>query len=63
MLSQKEYVDNNGSICPKCKSDDIIAFEEIEDCGKSAFRNCKCGSCGFLWEDKYDLVGYTHKEG
>ena len=63
MMGNKEYLINEGNVCPKCGSEDIFSSTEIEDCGLIAFRNCECKKCRFPWEDRFKLIGYVYEKG
>lgn len=57
-LSEAEYVEKLGAICPLCEADEISAGPvEIE--GSCAIQEVSCLACGGNWNDVYALVGYS----
>jgi hypothetical protein len=60
MLSDDEYVQANGNICPKCKKDLVAGGDLIID-GKEAYQDCSCYSCNYEWTDCYKLRGWFPK--
>ena len=57
-MSQKEYINACGSICPFCKSDDIKA-EGLEPMGGiDAVDYISCNKCNKEWKDHYRLYEY-----
>ena len=61
-LSDAEYVEKGGSICPSCGSTNICTTSSIEVDGGSAWQNCKCNGCDAEWNDVYSLKGYDNLE-
>ena len=60
MLTEKEYVKEEGHQCPKCKTFGNIAGGpfDVED-GK-AYQEVWCEECGAFWSDVYKLAGYEN---
>ena len=56
-LTTKKYVDNNGTNCPVCGSDNIEG-EEVEVLAGSARQDVYCLECDATWTDVYSLTGY-----
>lgn len=61
-LSDAEYVEKGGSICPSCGSANICTTSSMEVDGGSAWQNCKCNDCDAEWNDVYSLKGYDNLE-
>lgn len=57
MLSRKEYVDANGTICPYCKSKEISGDEFDFD---GMCREVTCFDCGETWNDIYKLYTFEY---
>ena len=58
-MTDSEYVENSGMLCPYCGSEDISAG----DCGIDGLLvsiDVECHDCEKEWLDMYDLVGYQH---
>lgn len=62
MLTEKEYVENGGMICPVCESGYISSIVPLDYDVGIAWQEIKCNSCGARWTDKYNLVGYSDLE-
>ncbi len=55
-MTNKEYVDKGGVICPSCGSHNISADEfDPESCSVSV----ECSDCGSQWNDVYKLTGFS----
>lgn len=57
--SDQEYVENGGTSCPYCGSQDITTFGPIEAEGGCAWQDITCNNCNNDWVDNYSLTGYT----
>ena len=56
-MSQKEYKEVEGGVCPFCKSKDIEG--DVIEIGKvGAYQIISCNSCSAIWEDNYKLSSY-----
>jgi len=56
-MSQKEYKEVEGGVCPFCKSKDILG--DVMEIGKvGAYQIISCNSCSAIWEDNYKLSSY-----
>ncbi len=56
-MTDREYVDAGGQLCPFCGSTDISAGE-IEVQGRSAWQQVDCGACEREWTDEFTLTGF-----
>ena len=61
MLSEQQYIEKRGLICPRCESDDI-GVEHAEFDGDYAWQVTECDKCDLRWIDDYSLTGYTITE-
>lgn len=62
MLTQEQYVQKGGLICPICQANDSTEGSSIEiDCNV-AYQDCNCLECGANWTDVYILSGYDNLE-
>ena len=50
------YIDETGSYCPYCLSDDITTTEQVQIDGGSGWQNVMCNTCNSHWKDIYKLV-------
>jgi hypothetical protein len=57
MITEKEYVDRLGSICPFCGSHDIVG-DHVEIDAFGASQEVSCNDCSGVWTDLYSLTGY-----
>jgi transposase-like protein len=58
LMTQKEYLKHNGTLCPNCKSDNITAGP-LETDGMVGWANAKCDDCEFEWQDLWKLTGWS----
>lgn len=56
-MTQAEYLDCNGSVCPCCKSDSINGGA-MSFYGEVMTQEVECSACNAEWEDEYKLTGY-----
>lgn len=56
-MSDAEYVERKGGICPFCRKD-TIEGGPIEVDGDTCTQEVDCLSCGESWHDVYVLNGY-----
>jgi DNA-directed RNA polymerase subunit RPC12/RpoP len=61
MLSEQQYIEKMGLICPRCESDKIDV-EHAEFDGDYAWQVVECSECSLRWVDDYSLTGYTITE-
>jgi Zn ribbon nucleic-acid-binding protein len=59
-MTNDEYIQEGGTVCPFCKSYDIQGQEVNIDAG-SAWQDVSCNKCGHEWQDTYTLTGYANK--
>lgn len=57
-LSDKEYADVKGTVCPVCGSDDLDGGSVDIDAG-TATQEVVCLECLSSWTDVYTLTGYA----
>ena len=57
-LTNAEYVESAGTVCPYCKSEHITGGSVDID-GGIASQNVACYECDAEWTDHYRLVGYA----
>jgi transposase-like protein len=54
VLTEKQYIEKGGVVCPICESDHIEAGSiDIE--GQHAYQSVWCRSCEAEWDDVYEL--------
>lgn len=53
-----EYIDNGGNCCPHCDSEDVDGRQPFESDIGVAWQKMQCNTCGAIWDDDYNLVGY-----
>lgn len=58
VMSQQEYVNKGGLVCPHCKSGNVFVDGRLYDYEEGAHQKVECGSCGSRWNDVYKLVGW-----
>lgn len=61
-MTNKEYVQADGAVCPFCRSDEITTAGTLEADGAGGTQNIRCENCGRQWWDVYDLKGYIPDE-
>jgi transposase-like protein len=59
-LTDEEYVKQNGTLCPRCKSKNIEAGE-VEAGDVYALQEVTCVDCGKEWNDIFHLVGWGNR--
>lgn len=57
-LSDAQYVQRGGSVCPYCGSTDIYC-ESFDVEARTVTQGVYCTSCDAEWYDVYTLTGYT----
>ena len=60
MITNKEYVEKKGVVCPVCGSDKIVTTENVQVDGDGASQNCECHDCFSIWTDEYKLIGFSN---
>jgi transposase-like protein len=58
MLTEEEYIDNGGVLCPYCKSKDIEAVGPVDLDGSYGVQRVVCSECEKEWSDCYTLTGF-----
>lgn len=61
-MSEYDYVESGGSVCPFCGSSDISACGPLDADSIVAWQNVTCSDCDRDWNDLYRLVGYEPTE-
>ena len=62
MITEKDYVEAEGVICPRCSSPEIETTSQLTSSGTRAFQSVGCNSCDFMWDDVYELLTCTLSE-
>ena len=57
-MSQKAYVDSDGTKCPFCGSENIESDGNVEVDAGGGSQTVSCNNCGKTWYDCYTLTGY-----
>ena len=57
LMTDKEYVDRSGLVCPVCHSDEITTTDSDHD-GSIIYVNIRCYGCNAEWTEQYKLSGY-----
>lgn len=64
-MTNEEYVAKGGNACPFCGSGHLEG-DAIQSEGAKAWQEITCNGCGKVWQDVYQLTGWTDeftKEG
>lgn len=61
-MTNEEYVEKWGLVCPVCGGKDVTATDSPEVSGRHAFQPVCCNTCRAQWTDEYTLVGYSNLE-
>lgn len=56
-MTNKEYRERDGAVCPFCESQDIVGGSWDEE-GVTTTQEVDCSECGASWLDFYKLQGY-----
>lgn len=56
---KKEYLKNNGNLCPHCRSDHITATGYWYAENLTAHRKVECYECGEEWMGVFTMTGVT----
>lgn len=59
MLTNKKYVEHEGTVCPNC-GDSCISGGSVNIEYNSAYQDIMCHHCGAEWTDVYELTGYDN---
>jgi len=60
-LTEQEYIQELGQVCPICKSSDIRTDGNTDFDADYAWQRVNCKDCNTNWDDVYKLVGYSLK--
>ena len=52
----------DGSRCPVCDSEEVIAGDSTPEGASLIWRNCHCGQCGAIWTERLEVTGYDNLE-
>ena len=58
-MTQNEYVNKHGHLCPVCISKDIRSTKEVSTDDNYAWQKIECQNCFNQWDDIYTLTGYS----
>lgn len=58
---EKTYLENGGTKCPKCGSENIEGASWNADGGGTASQEVSCLDCDAEWFDVYNLVGIQER--
>lgn len=58
---EKEYLENGGTKCPKCGSENIEGASWDADGSGITSQEVSCNECGAKWYDVYNLVGIQER--
>ena len=62
-LTEQEYVDKLGLLCPNCKSTKgVHTWGSLYTDDGVAWQDVGCNLCNLIWVDNYNLVGYSELE-
>lgn len=59
VMTQNQYLQEGGALCPCCKSDQVSGESFTVDQGVAS-QAVVCQVCGSDWQDLYTLAGYTN---
>jgi len=57
-MTQEEYTNHEGDLCPSCGSDDISTVANVHVYPEAVYRKAQCANCGATWEEELRIVGY-----
>jgi hypothetical protein len=58
LMTQEQYIENEGRKCPKCRSEDITG-DPIEVSGGQGWNDCYCNECKYRWQEQWTLIKYV----
>ena len=61
-LTEKEYVNSFGLVCPNCQSGAIESINSVTIHMGCATQPYMCNVCNATWDDQYTLDGYSNLE-
>ena len=56
VITQQQYKNSNGTICPACGTEDRITCGEMDFEGMCRDVACQCGA---TWKETFAITGYT----
>ena len=59
-LTEKEYVNSFGLVCPNCQSGAIESINSVTIHMGCATQPYMCNVCNATWDDQYTLDGYSN---
>ena len=57
-MSQGDYVDGAGMVCPFCRSEDLEYEGNARLNQDRCYHDCRCLTCTGSWTEEYTLTGY-----
>ena len=63
MMTDIEYTDAAGNLCPKCEGDNVEGVDGMQVDSGVAIQGVKCNDCEATWDDLYTLTGYSIDQG
>ncbi len=58
-MTDKEYLDYGGNVCPICKKESVEA-EGMDMDGDIGWSNARCIECGATWTDQWKMIGFSN---
>lgn len=62
MMTNKQYMEHKGMVCPMCSSRQVAINGELEVDGDTAWQAVTCTKCNYEWNDVWSLVGFEQPE-
>lgn len=62
-MTDEEYVKEEGTKCPYCKSLNIERIDPVGFDETISWKTVICNNCGERWSDIFELTGYVRNEG
>ena len=59
-LTEKEYVNKLGLVCPNCQSGNMESIDSVRVDMGCATQPYMCNVCNATWDDQYTLDGYDN---
>lgn len=61
-LTNREYAEEHGTICPSCHHPTVEAGRPSVDEGEAKiYRKARCTDCGYRFDEVYNLSGYQER--
>jgi transposase-like protein len=61
MLSEEQFIEEEGCVCPACGSHNLWFGDAHTECG-GAFQSMSCEECKAEWTTHYTMTGYIFLE-